>query len=70
MHEAVWAAILLMMFHAVSKSLMFLSVGAVETVREARNIEDMHGLIVKLPRTGLCNDYRYSGYVSCPPSEC
>lgn len=49
MHEAVWAAILLMMFHAVSKSLMFLSVGAVENCTGSRNIEDMHGLIVKLP---------------------
>ena len=48
-HEAVWAAILLMMFHAVSKSLMFLSVGAVENRTGSRNIEDMHGLIVKLP---------------------
>ena len=47
--EAVWAAILLMMFHAVSKSLMFLSVGAVENATGSRNIEDMHGLIVKLP---------------------
>ncbi len=47
--EAVWAAILLMMFHAVSKSLMFLSVGAVENCTGSRNIEDMHGLIVKLP---------------------
>lgn len=50
MHEAVWAAILLMMFHAVSKSLMFLSVGAVENATGSRNIEDMHGLIVKLPQ--------------------
>ncbi len=50
MHEAVWAGILLMIFHAVSKSLMFLSVGAVENVTGSRNIEDMHGLIVKLPR--------------------
>ena len=49
MHEAVWAGILLMMFHAVSKSLMFLSVGAVENSIGSRNIEDMHGLIVKLP---------------------
>ena len=48
-HEAVWAGILLMMFHAVSKSLMFLSVGAVENSIGSRNIEDMHGLIVKLP---------------------
>ncbi|MDF2632413.1 MAG: echA, partial [Caproiciproducens sp.] len=49
MHEAVWAGVLLMMFHAVSKSLMFLSVGAVENSTGSRNIEDMHGLIVKLP---------------------
>lgn len=49
MYEAVWAGILLMMFHAVSKSLMFLTVGAVENSLGSRNIEDMHGLIVKLP---------------------
>ncbi len=49
MHEAVWAGILLMLFHAVSKSLMFLSVGSVENSMGSRNIEDMHGLIVKLP---------------------
>ncbi|HEX3037600.1 MAG TPA: proton-conducting transporter membrane subunit [Oscillospiraceae bacterium] len=49
MYEAVWAGVLLMMFHAVSKSLMFLSVGAVENNTGSRNIEDMHGLIVKLP---------------------
>lgn len=48
-YEAVWAGILLMMFHAVSKSLMFLTVGAVENSLGSRNIEDMHGLIVKLP---------------------
>lgn len=48
-HEAAWAAILLMMFHAVSKSLMFLSVGAVENRTGSRNIEDMHGLAVRLP---------------------
>ena len=49
LHEAVWAGVLLMLFHAVSKSLMFLSVGAVENSLGSRNIEDMHGLIVKLP---------------------
>ncbi len=49
LHEAVWAGVLLMMFHAVSKSLMFLSVGAVENSIGSRNIEDMHGLVVKLP---------------------
>lgn len=49
MYEAVWAGILLMMFHAVSKSLMFLSVGTVENSTGSRNIEDMHGLIVRMP---------------------
>lgn len=49
LHESVWAGILLMMFHAVSKSLLFLSVGAIENIIGSRNIEDMHGLIVKLP---------------------
>lgn len=48
-NEAVWAACLLVIFHAVSKSLMFLSVGAVENNTGSRNIEDMHGLIVKMP---------------------
>jgi ech hydrogenase subunit A len=48
-YEAVWAATLLIIFHAVSKSLMFLSVGAVENSIGSRNIEDMHGLIVKIP---------------------
>jgi len=47
--ESVWAAILLVIFHAVSKSLMFLSVGAVENTTGSRDIEDMHGLIVRLP---------------------
>ena len=49
LYEAVWAGVLLMIFHAVSKSLMFLSVGATENVIGSRNIEDMHGMIVKLP---------------------
>lgn len=50
LHEAVWAGVLLMMFHAVSKSLMFLTVGAVENSIGSRDIEDMHGLVVKLPK--------------------
>lgn len=48
--ESVWAAIFLIIFHAVSKSLMFLSVGAVENSIGSRDIEDMHGLIIRLPQ--------------------
>jgi ech hydrogenase subunit A len=59
-HEAAWAAVLLLIFHAVSKSLMFLTVGAVENSTGSRNIEDMHGLIVRIPQlaypmiVGIC----------------
>ncbi len=58
--EAVWAAIMLLIFHAVSKSLMFLSVGAVENSTGSRDVEDMHGLVIKLPKmafvmiVGIC----------------
>lgn len=47
--ETVWAAIFLMMFHAVSKSLLFQSVGAVENATGSRDIENMHGLIKRYP---------------------
>jgi ech hydrogenase subunit A len=48
--EAIWAAILLILFHAISKSLLFLSVGTVEHRIESRDIEDMNGLIMRMPR--------------------
>lgn len=48
-HETVWAGVLLLIFHAVSKSMMFQAVGAVENATGSRDIEDMHGLIVRLP---------------------
>jgi len=52
-YEAVWAGILLIIFHAVSKSLLFLSVGTVEHNLGSRDIEDMHGLIMKLPEMAV-----------------
>ncbi|MEE0927570.1 MAG: proton-conducting transporter membrane subunit [Acutalibacteraceae bacterium] len=48
-NETVWAAIFLMMFHCVSKSLLFQTVGSVEHTSGSRNIEDMHGLIKRYP---------------------
>lgn len=45
------AAILLIVFHAVSKGLMFLCVGTVELGIGSRNIEDMFGLYSKMPYT-------------------
>jgi ech hydrogenase subunit A len=52
-YEAVWAAILLIIFHAVAKSLLFLGVGTVEHQVHSRDIEDMAGLITNLPKVGL-----------------
>ncbi len=47
--ETVWAAMFLIIFHAVSKSLMFLCVGTVENRLGSRDLEDMDNIIVKLP---------------------
>ena len=52
--EAVWAAIFLIIFHTVSKSLLFLCVGAVEHRIGSRDIEDMDGLYGRLPRLTRC----------------
>ncbi len=48
--ETVWGAIFLTVFHAVSKSLLFQAVGATENCLGSRDIEDMHGLLLQLPR--------------------
>lgn len=51
--ETVWAGIFLMMFHAVSKSLLFQDVGATENTIGSRDIENMHGLVYRLPMLGI-----------------
>lgn len=50
---AMAAAVLLIVFHAISKALMFLCVGTIEQKIGSRDIEDMRGLINIMPRTGL-----------------
>jgi ech hydrogenase subunit A len=47
---AVWSALLLIIFHAVAKSLLFLCVGLVEYKLESRDIEDMDYLIMRMPK--------------------
>ncbi|MEN6616515.1 MAG: proton-conducting transporter membrane subunit, partial [Syntrophorhabdus sp.] len=47
---AVWSALLLIVFHAVAKSLLFLCVGIVEYKLDSRDIEDMDYLIMRLPK--------------------
>jgi ech hydrogenase subunit A len=50
--QAVWAGILLIIFHAVAKGLLFLCVGTVEHRKHSREIEMMEGLITSMPVMG------------------
>lgn len=52
-YETIWAAILLIIFHAVSKGLLFLGVGTIEHKIGSRDIEDMSGLIATRPGLGM-----------------
>ena len=47
--ETVWAAIFLVIFHAISKSLLFQTVGSIEHQTGSRDIETMHGLVRRYP---------------------
>ena len=51
---ALWAGIFLMIFHAVSKSLLFICVGSAEHQIGSRDIEHMDGLFARLPKLALC----------------
>jgi len=48
---AIGAAILLIIYHAVSKGLLFLCIGTIEQGIGSRDIEDMQGLMKKMPFT-------------------
>ncbi len=50
---SITAAMLLIIFHAVSKSLLFMCVGTIEQKIGSRDIEDMRGLFKVMPRTAL-----------------
>jgi ech hydrogenase subunit A len=65
-HEAVWAAILLIIFHAVAKCLLFLSVGVVEHKIHSRDIEDMAGLIVTMPKLSIMMQVGMAGMFLAP----
>ena len=51
--ETLWAGIFLMVFHAISKSLLFQDVGATENTTHSRDIESMHGLIYRVPKLAI-----------------
>ena len=48
--ETIWAAVFLIIFHAVSKSMLFQCVGAIENTTGSRDIEDMQGLAIRYPK--------------------
>ena len=52
-YGAVWAGIMLIIFHAVTKSLLFLCVGTAEHNIGSRDIEDMDGLFERMPRLAM-----------------
>jgi ech hydrogenase subunit A len=52
-YEAVWAGVLLIIFHALAKCLLFLCVGVVEQRLHSRDIETMSGLVLNMPRVGV-----------------
>ncbi|MDK2957716.1 MAG: ech hydrogenase subunit [Desulfovibrionales bacterium] len=50
---AITAAILLIIFHAISKALMFMCVGTIEQKIHSRDIEDMRGIFGKMPLVAM-----------------
>lgn len=64
--ETVWAAILLMIFHSVSKSMLFEAVGATENSIGSRDIEHMHGLILRLPKLAYIMGIGIAGMYLAP----
>ena len=53
-YEAAWTAIMIIIFHAVAKSLLFLTVGTAEQQLGSRNLESFDGVFNSMPRLSLC----------------
>jgi ech hydrogenase subunit A len=51
--SALTAGLVLILFHALTKALLFLCIGAIEQRLESRDIEDMRGLYATMPVTAL-----------------
>ncbi|MDP2913042.1 MAG: proton-conducting transporter membrane subunit [Candidatus Omnitrophota bacterium] len=64
--EAVWAAALLIIFHAITKSLLFLCVGVIQDKLNSRDIEDMSGLIVTMPKISIMVQVGIAGMFLAP----
>ena len=64
--QTVWAAIFLMVFHSASKSMLFEAVGATENSIGSRDIEHMHGLILRLPKLAYVMGIGIAGMYLAP----
>ncbi len=65
-YEAMWAAMLLIIFHALAKGLLFLCVGTAEHNIKSRNIEDMSGLIITMPKISIMMQIGIAGMFLAP----
>jgi ech hydrogenase subunit A len=65
-YESVWAGILLILFHAVTKCLLFLCVGSYEQKTGTRDIESMSGLIISMPRLSIMVQIGIAGMFLAP----
>ncbi len=64
--DTIWAGVFLMMFHAVSKSMLFQDIGATENALHSRDIEDFHGLIYRLPFLAMIQFIGIAGMFLAP----
>lgn len=65
-YNAAWSALLLIVFHAVAKSLLFLCVGVVDYKLDSRNIEDMDFLIARMPKLAAMMNIGLAGMFLAP----
>ncbi len=64
--NAAWSALLLIVFHAVAKSLLFLCVGVVDYKLGSRNIEDMDFLVMRMPKVAAMMNIGLAGMFLAP----
>lgn len=64
--ETIGAAVFLIIFHAVSKSMLFQCVGAIENTTGSRDIEDMEGLSGRYPKLAAILMIGISGMFLAP----
>jgi ech hydrogenase subunit A len=49
-YQLIWVAFFLILFHALAKALLFLATGTVSTGTGSLDVEEMSGLVIKMPR--------------------